>query len=127
MRNLTGYFLAGSKFGGLTSKPSTSSPRAPLNQKDSSGDTASWERTASLRYVSLRGGGGGRCPHGLSRPLGQRRELYIAFGSWRELFVKRMSWPSGVTTKSSAVAIIRRGTSSRSPVATKIEETGDLP
>src|SRR6202021_2859737 len=49
MRNFTGYFLLASKFGGLTRKPSTLSPLAPVNQKDSRGDTGTWERTASFR------------------------------------------------------------------------------
>src|SRR5579862_3886928 len=52
MRNFTGYFLLASKFGGLTRKPSTLSPWAPVNQKDSNGDMATWVRTASLRCVS---------------------------------------------------------------------------
>src|ERR1019366_3543221 len=51
MRNFTGYFFEGSKFGGLTRKPSTLSPFAPVNQKDSSGDMATWDRTASLMWV----------------------------------------------------------------------------
>src|SRR6267378_1513464 len=53
MRNFTGYFLVASKFGGLTRKPSTLSPCAPGNQKDSSEDMAIWERTASLTFVRL--------------------------------------------------------------------------
>ena len=40
MRNFTGYFFEASKFGGLTRKPWTLSPCAPVNQKDSSGDIA---------------------------------------------------------------------------------------
>src|SRR5690349_8727138 len=55
IRNFTGYFFEASKFGGLTRKPSTLSPCAPVNQKGSSGDMATWERTASLRCVSCRG------------------------------------------------------------------------
>src|SRR5260221_4678128 len=35
MRNFTGYFLVASKFGGLTRKPSTLSPFAPVKKKDS--------------------------------------------------------------------------------------------
>src|ERR1700691_4501896 len=52
MRNFTGYFLLGSKFGGLTRKPWTLSSWAPMNQNDSSGDMATWERAASLKCVS---------------------------------------------------------------------------
>src|SRR5580765_4723279 len=51
IRNFTGYFLLESKFGGLTTKPWTLSPFAPGNQNDSSGDMATWERTASLKWV----------------------------------------------------------------------------
>src|SRR5215469_2674059 len=35
--NFTGYFLLGSKFGGLMRKPSTLSPCAPVNQNGSRG------------------------------------------------------------------------------------------
>src|SRR5579863_3486593 len=59
MRNFTGYFFEASKFGGLTRKPSTLSLCAPVNQKDSSGDMATWDREASLRWVSC-------CPFGSS-------------------------------------------------------------
>src|ERR1700686_2132654 len=52
MRNLTGYFFLASKSGGLIRKPSTLSLLAPLNQKDSSGDIATRDRTAWLRSVS---------------------------------------------------------------------------
>src|SRR6202167_5847393 len=55
MRNFTGYFLLASKFGGLTRKPSTLSWFAPGNQKDSSGDMSTWERTARLRCVNACG------------------------------------------------------------------------
>src|SRR5208282_1603015 len=48
-RNFTGYFLEASRFGGLTRKPSTLSPLAPLNQKLSIADMEISERTASLR------------------------------------------------------------------------------
>src|SRR5665811_759782 len=48
IRNFPGYFFEASKFGGLTRKPSTLSPFAPLNQKDSIGDMATWERMALL-------------------------------------------------------------------------------
>src|SRR5271167_5277598 len=48
MMNFSGYFLAASKFGGLTRKPCTLSPNAPVNQKDSRGDMATWERTSRL-------------------------------------------------------------------------------
>src|SRR6266567_537220 len=54
IRNLTGYFLEASKFGGLTRKPWTLSPLAPVNQKDSRGDMATWERMVSLSCVSCR-------------------------------------------------------------------------
>src|SRR5579864_2529106 len=49
MRNFTGYLSEASKFGGLTRKPWTLSPCAPVNQKDSRGGMATWERTESLR------------------------------------------------------------------------------
>src|ERR1700722_7985592 len=52
MRNFTGYFFVASKLGGLTRKPCTLSPCAPVNQKESSWDIATWERTASFRRVS---------------------------------------------------------------------------
>src|SRR5579872_1288230 len=51
MRNFTGYFFEASKFGGLTRKPSTLSPFAPANQKDSSGDMETSERRASFTCV----------------------------------------------------------------------------
>src|ERR1700738_3193566 len=51
MRNFTGYFLLASKFGGLTRKPSTLSPFTPGNQKDSSGDIVTWERTGAFAWV----------------------------------------------------------------------------
>src|SRR5580700_2645215 len=70
MRNFTGYFLevlvppafdsSGAellvshctpKFGGLTRKPWTLSPWEPVNQKGSSGDIATSERTASFKWV----------------------------------------------------------------------------
>src|SRR5437667_8554605 len=57
MRNFTGYFLLGSKLGGLTRKPWTLSLFEPGNQKDSSGDMEIWERTESLRWVSWYGRG----------------------------------------------------------------------
>src|SRR5713101_3375009 len=52
IRNFTGYLLVESKFGGLTRKPSTLSPCAPLNQNDSSGDMATCERRVSFRCVT---------------------------------------------------------------------------
>ena len=55
MRNLTGYFLLGSKDGGLIRKPWTLVPSAAGNQKDSSGAWSSWARRASLRCVTLTG------------------------------------------------------------------------
>src|SRR5947208_11893103 len=55
MMNFTGYFLLGSKFGGLTMKPWTLSLLAPVNQKGSRGDMETWDRTESLMCVSWRG------------------------------------------------------------------------
>src|SRR5215470_6604222 len=52
--NFTGYFLLGSKFGGLTRKPWTLSLLAPVNQKGSSGEMETWERTESFTCVSWR-------------------------------------------------------------------------
>src|SRR4051794_4084099 len=52
MRNFTGYFFAASKSGGFTMKPSTFFPAAPANQNGSRGSIWTWERTASLTWVS---------------------------------------------------------------------------
>src|ERR1035438_9846838 len=53
MRNLTGYFLVGSKPGGRIRKPWTLVLSAAVNQKDSRGARSSWERRASLGWVSF--------------------------------------------------------------------------
>src|SRR5260370_8134106 len=52
MRNFTGYFLLASKFGGLTRKPSTSSPCAPVKEKDSIFVMLTCERSDSFTCVT---------------------------------------------------------------------------
>src|SRR5260370_27912100 len=96
MRNFTGYFLVGSKFGGLTRKPWTLSPCAPGNQKVSRGGMETWERTALFRWLSCLGGGGGRSPH--SR---HSQNAEISFGAFNDISVKTRFSPSGVTERSS--------------------------
>src|SRR5215471_10168007 len=51
IRNFTGYFLLASKFGGLTSMPSTLSPCAPVNQKGSPSAISICDRSLSLIWV----------------------------------------------------------------------------
>src|ERR1700746_3455642 len=114
--NFTGYFLLGSKFGGLTMKPSTLSPYAPVNQKGSRGDMEMWERRESLRCVSrVEGLGDSRGilpPSGRRVSPGQRLASLshgaaevgrdqIAFGNSTAILVKSNCFPSGVTTRSS--------------------------
>src|SRR5580692_6182304 len=103
MRNFTGYFLEASKFGGFTSKPSTLSLCAPVNQNDSSGDMATWERTASFKCVScepltrllLCG-----CMS-LTRHASEICTTRISVGCSSDIFVKTRDLPSGLTTGSS--------------------------
>src|SRR6266705_1614187 len=55
MRNFTGYFLLrllASKLGGLSRKPSTLSPFAPVNENDSNARRETWESTESFICVS---------------------------------------------------------------------------
>src|SRR5438309_8123857 len=51
MRNFSGYFLLGSKFGGLTRVPSTQSPCAPVNEKASSSDMLICDSNLSFVWV----------------------------------------------------------------------------
>src|SRR2546429_420239 len=55
MRNLTAYLFFGSKPGGLTMKPSTFTFSEPVNQNGSSGCMETFERRASLTWVSCCG------------------------------------------------------------------------
>src|ERR1051325_6278164 len=52
IRNLTGYFWAWLKFGGLSRKPWTFTPAEPANQKGSTGCMAIFPRTASFMGLS---------------------------------------------------------------------------
>src|SRR5215470_13464443 len=51
---MPGYFRPGFQFGGLTMKPCTLAPAAPVNQKSSAGFTASCATKASFSCVSGR-------------------------------------------------------------------------
>src|SRR6266446_10741388 len=82
MRNFTGYLVLAWKFGGLTRKPCTLSPFAPGNQKDSSGEMASWERTASLilvRGLTRHKRYWKSCPANACSPAGASRDVDSSF------------------------------------------------
>src|SRR5580704_5765233 len=103
MRNFTGYFFAASKFGGLTRKPSTLSPLAPVNQKDSSEDMAICERTASLKCVSCSALGRA---HFAASPVSSHGPSidgaeYISTGLPIDIRVNSRRFSSGVTDTSS--------------------------
>src|SRR5574337_428541 len=103
MRNFTGYFLLGSKLGGLTRKPSTLSLCAPVNQKGSSGDMATSDRSELLMCESWRAFGCGHCGgHPLDLPAsialifsrpnaqapGPGSATKISVGDWTDIRVK---------------------------------------
>src|SRR6185369_8014073 len=129
--NFTGYFLLGSKLGGLTRKPWTLSPKAPGNQKDSRGEVETWERTASFACVSCAGRGreashGKKvgCPFAIGLPCPQTVKTcpdQISFGAVTDMRVKSRLLPSCVTARSSLYPAARR---ERPPKASFNSEPG---
>src|SRR6266404_6214313 len=101
--NFTGYFLLGSKFGGLTRKPWTLSPFAPGNQKDSNGDMEIRERVAWLSD-SIRCGANPASTHSFfsSKPGLMQTGIrsHIVLGPSNVIFVKKID-PFWATTMSS--------------------------
>src|ERR1700733_8338331 len=91
IRNFTGYFLLASKFGGLTRKPWTLLPCAPVNQKDSRGGMSIYSRTARFRLVSALASStrGNRC----SRPAPRVPYLVFEAGGASHLSGKNRHWP----------------------------------
>src|SRR5215472_5095450 len=108
IRNFTGYFFEGSKFGGLTKVASTLSLLAPVNQKGSPSDMSICESSCSLMWVRARSlfseqdsFPGSTSPVFEGHPSPIALAVYISLGAFRDMRLNRSVFPSGVMLTSS--------------------------